>query len=70
MAALASIGASRLRTPQLLSACAADLMVCAASAPLAACRAADVGGLPCPLAYFVEVILNIFGVFYRGMSGS
>lgn len=55
MAALASAGASRLRTPQLLSACAADLLVCAASAPLAATRAARIHHLPCHVTYYIEV---------------
>ncbi|XP_041975712.1 galanin receptor type 2 isoform X2 [Aricia agestis] len=54
MAALASGGASRLRTPQLLSSCAADLLVCAASAPLAATRAANIHHLPCSVAYYIE----------------
>ncbi|CAG4988877.1 unnamed protein product [Colias eurytheme] len=54
MAALASNGASRLRTPQLLSACAADLLVCAASAPLAATRAAHIQHLPCHVTYYIE----------------
>ncbi|XP_068626902.1 gastrin/cholecystokinin type B receptor [Battus philenor] len=54
MAALASGGASRLRTPQLLSACAADLLVCAASAPLAATRAARVHQLPCHVTNYIE----------------
>ncbi|KAL0901933.1 hypothetical protein ABMA27_007078 [Loxostege sticticalis] len=54
MAALASGGAARLRTPQLLSACAADLLVCAASAPLAATRAARVHHLPCHVTYYIE----------------
>lgn len=55
MAALASAGASRLRTPQLLSACAADLLVCAASAPLAATRAARANYLPCTITLYIEV---------------
>ncbi|XP_032529314.2 galanin receptor type 3 [Danaus plexippus] len=54
MAALASSGASRLRTPQLLSACAADLLVCAASAPLAATRAARLHHLPCHVSHYIE----------------
>ncbi|XP_050343839.1 galanin receptor type 3 [Nymphalis io] len=54
MAALASGGASRLRTPQLLSACAADLLVCAASAPLAATRAARIHHLPCHVTFYIE----------------
>ncbi|CAK1544406.1 unnamed protein product [Leptosia nina] len=54
MAALASGGASRLRTPQLLSACAADLLVCAASAPLAATRAARFQHLPCHVMHYIE----------------
>ncbi|XP_028167908.1 galanin receptor type 3 [Ostrinia furnacalis] len=54
MAALASGGAARLRTPQLLSSCAADLLVCAASAPLAATRAARVQHLPCHFTYYIE----------------
>ncbi|CAH2989639.1 unnamed protein product [Chilo suppressalis] len=54
MAALASGGASRLRTPQLLSACAADLLVCAASAPLAATRAARIHQLPCHITFYIE----------------
>ncbi|KAJ8736640.1 hypothetical protein PYW08_007296 [Mythimna loreyi] len=54
MAALASGGASRLRTPQMLSACAADFLVCAASAPLAASRAARVDELPCQVTYYIE----------------
>ncbi|XP_049878144.1 galanin receptor type 2 [Pectinophora gossypiella] len=54
MAALASAGASRLRTPQLLSACAADLLVCAASAPLAATRAARIHHLPCTVTFYIE----------------
>ncbi|XP_039758806.1 galanin receptor type 3 [Pararge aegeria] len=54
MAALASSGASRLRTPQLLSACAADLLVCAASAPLAATRAARIHHLPCQVTHYIE----------------
>ncbi|GBP85930.1 hypothetical protein EVAR_65613_1 [Eumeta japonica] len=53
--ALSSAGGGRLRTPQLLSTCAADLLVCAASAPLAAARAATRHQpLPCPLAYYAE----------------
>lgn len=56
MAALASSGASRLRTPQLLSACAADLLVCAASAPLAATRAARLHHLPCHVSHYIEVV--------------
>lgn len=55
MAALASAGASRLRTPQLLSVCAADLLVCAASAPLAATRAARANYLPCTVTLYIEV---------------
>ncbi|XP_022821993.1 galanin receptor type 3 [Spodoptera litura] len=54
MAALASGGASRLRTPQMLSACAADFLVCAASAPLAATRAARIDELPCQVTYYIE----------------
>ncbi|XP_023935984.2 galanin receptor type 3 [Bicyclus anynana] len=54
MAALASSGASRLRTPQLLSVCAADLLVCAASAPLAATRAASIHHLPCHVTHYIE----------------
>ncbi|XP_063395673.1 galanin receptor type 3 [Cydia fagiglandana] len=54
MAALASGGAARLRTPQLLSACAADLLVCAASAPLAAARAARLHEDTCHVGYYVE----------------
>ncbi|CAK1601630.1 unnamed protein product [Parnassius mnemosyne] len=54
MAALASGGASRLRTPQLLSACAADLLVCAASAPLAATRAVRAQQLPCHVTNYIE----------------
>ncbi|XP_072947101.1 uncharacterized protein [Epargyreus clarus] len=54
MAALASGGAARLRTPQLLSACAADLLVCAASAPLAATRAARIHHLPCHVTHYIE----------------
>ncbi|KAI8438045.1 hypothetical protein MSG28_010697 [Choristoneura fumiferana] len=54
MAALASGGAARLRTPQLLSACAADLLVCAASAPLAAARAARLHTATCHVSYYVE----------------
>ncbi|NP_001127715.1 neuropeptide receptor A17 [Bombyx mori] len=54
MAALASGGAARLRTPQMLSACAADFLVCAASAPLAATRAATVETLPCHVTYYIE----------------
>ncbi|KAG7310845.1 hypothetical protein JYU34_003675 [Plutella xylostella] len=54
MAALAAGGASRLRTPQLLSACAADLLVCAASAPLAAARAATLAPLSCHVAAYIE----------------
>ncbi|XP_013176122.1 PREDICTED: apelin receptor [Papilio xuthus] len=54
MAALASSGACRLRTPQLLSACAADLLVCAASAPLAAARAAHLHRLPCHVTHYIE----------------
>ncbi|CAH2049928.1 unnamed protein product, partial [Iphiclides podalirius] len=56
MAALASGGASRLRTPQLLSACAADLLVCAASAPLAATRAASLHHLPCHVTNYIESV--------------
>lgn len=55
MAALASGGASRLRTPQMLSACAADFLVCAASAPLAASRAARIDELPCHVTFYIEV---------------
>ncbi|KAF9803309.1 hypothetical protein SFRURICE_007155 [Spodoptera frugiperda] len=55
MAALASGGASRLRTPQMLSACAADFLVCAASAPLAATRAARIDELPCQVTYYIEL---------------
>ncbi|CAH3972565.1 unnamed protein product [Pieris brassicae] len=54
MAALASGGASRLRTPQLLSACAADLLVCAASAPLAATRAVHHQQTPCHFTFYIE----------------
>ncbi|KAJ2940684.1 hypothetical protein O0L34_g14793 [Tuta absoluta] len=54
MAALASAGASRLRSPQLLSACAADLLVCAASAPLAATRVANIQQLPCTVTFYIE----------------
>lgn len=54
MAALASGGASRLRTPQMLSVCAADFLVCAASAPLAATRAARTDELPCHVTYYIE----------------
>ncbi|XP_026758624.1 galanin receptor type 3 [Galleria mellonella] len=54
MAALASGGASRLRTPQLLSACAADFLVCAASAPLAATRVAKIHHLPCHVVFYIE----------------
>ncbi|KAM3958983.1 LOW QUALITY PROTEIN: galanin receptor type 3-like [Aphomia sociella] len=54
MAALASGGASRLRTPQLLSACAADFLVCAASAPLAATRVARIHHLPCYVIFYIE----------------
>lgn len=60
MAALASGGAARLRSPQLLSACAADLLVCAASAPLAATRAARVHHLPCHVTYYIEVRILFF----------
>ncbi|VVD02509.1 unnamed protein product [Leptidea sinapis] len=49
-------GASRLRTPQLLSACTADLLVCAASAPLAATRAARIHHLPCHIIYYIESV--------------
>ncbi|KAL4720033.1 hypothetical protein ACJJTC_011653 [Scirpophaga incertulas] len=56
MVALASGGASRLRTPQLLSSCAADLLVCAASAPLAASRAAHFHQLPCHVTFYIESV--------------
>ncbi|XP_053611812.1 galanin receptor type 3 [Plodia interpunctella] len=54
MAALASGGAARLRTPQLLSACAADFLVCAASAPIAATRVARIHHLPCHVTFYIE----------------